>query len=171
VKRTLTPALDPLGLGHVATWASLSPGVGQTWATANEGRFVRVISGGVISKIGLYVDTSSGNISVAVYSKSGSGRAAVPATRVVTSGAVACPGTGYQEVSLGSSVTVAPGDYLALSCDNTTAVFTCTGTGQTRSIFAPWAYAYSSAHPLPASPTGGSFSATTSKVPWLVGAA
>lgn len=91
--------------------------------SANRGIYQRVIGGGTITKIGLSVGTQSGNISVAVYRNSGVGRSAVPGTRAVTTGAIACPGTGYQEVALGSSVDVNPGDWFFLSADNTTATF------------------------------------------------
>jgi hypothetical protein len=100
--------------------------VGQAvWSGANRCIFTRVTEGGVtISKIAIDVLTASGNISVAVYQNSGAGRAAVPGTRLATSGAVACPATGYREVALGSSVRVEKGDWLAMSCDNVTASFT-----------------------------------------------
>jgi hypothetical protein len=161
-------AVDPLGLGFVATVGALDPGGAAIWPTANDARYVRVISGGTISKIGLYVEASSGNVSVAAYRKAGNGRAALPGARLATSGAVACPAVGYQEITLGASVDVEMGDYLALSCDNTTASFTGTAVSLgMRAIFAPFAYAANAGHPLaaPAPAVGGS----TSKTPILVG--
>jgi hypothetical protein len=96
---------------------------GVTIGTANTTRFYRVIEGGTISKIRINVVVQSGNIAVAVYSNSGSGLAATPGTRLATSGSVACPAAGINDVSLGSTVTVAIGDWLAIGADNTTATF------------------------------------------------
>lgn len=89
----------------------------------NRAVYVRVIKGGTISKLGIFVGTSSGNVSVGVYSNTGAGTSARPASRQATSGAVACPATGFQEISLGATVTVAEGDWFALSCDNITTTF------------------------------------------------
>lgn len=122
---------------------------------ANAATYLRCMEGGTISKIGLDCVTSSGNISVAVHQNSGSGRASVPGTRLATSGAVACPAVGYAEVSLGATVTLAAGDWIAISADNGTAAFrsllngsTTTNLGLGRQFVA------SSSHPLPSTPSG-----------------
>ena len=86
-------------------------------------RYNRVVEGGVISKIRIYVSVSSGNVAVAVYANSGTGISSVPGGRLGTSGSVACPATGFADVSLGGNVTVSPGDWLALSADGNTATF------------------------------------------------
>lgn len=100
----------------------------QNVGIANAGYYVRVDGSGVISKVGVYVGASSGNISLAVYRNTGAGRDALPGARVATSGAVACPTAAtYSEISLGSSVDVADGDWLFISADNTTATFSCRG--------------------------------------------
>lgn len=91
--------------------------------TANRAVYMRVRDGGVISKVGLAVATSSGNVSVAVYGNTGTGRAAVPGTLKAASGPVACPAAGYAEIALGSTVTVNPGDWIAICPDNATAAF------------------------------------------------
>jgi peptidoglycan/xylan/chitin deacetylase (PgdA/CDA1 family) len=121
---------------------------------ANGGIYLRCLGGGTISKIGLRVVTSSGNISVAAYQNSGTGRAAVPGTRLATSGAVACPVAGYAEISLGATITVAPGDWLFLSADNTTAAF---GSGLVNAVDTDLAlgvaFRQGTAHPAP-SPVG-----------------
>lgn len=161
---------DPFGLGYVAGVTVLAQAAVQTWQTANDTRYVRVISAGTISKIGFQVETASGNISVAVYRRTtDSGRLAKPGERLATSGVVACPAAGYNEVSLDTSVTVQMGDYLALSCDNTTASFFCTAGGFSRDIFRPWTYVQASAHPAPA--TAASLVGQGSKMPTLVGVA
>jgi hypothetical protein len=160
---------DPLGLGYVATTTAFVFTGAQTWQTANDARFVRVLAGGTISKVGLQVEVSSGNISVGVFRKTGAGRTAGPGSRVATSGAVACPAVGYAEVSLGASVDVEPGDYLALSCDNTTASFMSTNPGVSRDVHRPFFHVQSNAHPVP-SAASGTFG-SISKMPLLVGVA
>lgn len=120
---------------------------------ANRGLYQRVRDGGAISSIGLQVTTSSGNISVAAYRNSGSGRNAVPGTRLATSGAVACPSAGFAAVALGDSVDLLPGDWLFLSADNGTAAFRCTLAGLVASsLGAGRTYYQDAAHPAPAAP-------------------
>lgn len=145
---------DPFGWGFPMT---ADPGyAAATGFTIGNGvcRYMRVIGGGAITKVGMYVVASSGNICVAHYSPSGSGRSAVPGTRVATSGAVASPGTGYREISL--STTLAAGDFLAISADNGTfSILTVGNTSAFASAIAAgrnYAQA-SSGHPCP-SPAG-----------------
>lgn len=90
---------------------------------ANYTHYFRVVAGGTISSIRLTVGTASGNICVAVYRNTGSGLAAVPGTRAISSGSIACPVAGVQTVSLGGSIAVNPGDWFALGADNVTATF------------------------------------------------
>jgi hypothetical protein len=104
----------PIGLDPASATAnnSLSP---------NSPKFCRVISGaGLVSSIGLRVQTSSGNIGVAVFRDNGSD---APGALVAQSASVACPASGQAAVSLGSTVYVGPGDWLALTADNLTATF------------------------------------------------
>jgi hypothetical protein len=124
----------------------------NTMGVASRNQYVRITQGaGTISKIGLYVGTSSGNISVAVYSNSGVGPAAVPTTRLATSGAVACPaGAAYAEVALGASVDVEPGYWFSLSVDNNTATFS--GIQTSGSALQAGLFSYqAAAHPAPSS--------------------
>lgn len=102
-----------------------------TVGNANSCRFYRVVEGGTISKVRLSIGVSSGNICVAAYTNSGVGQAAAPTGgRLATSGSVASPGTGIQDVSLGASVVVAPGDWIAVGADNATVTFIgITGAG------------------------------------------
>lgn len=121
--------------------------------TANQAIYMRVREGGTISKVGLSVAASSGNISVAAYRNSGAGAAAVPGTQLATSGAVACPTTGYQEIALGSTVTLYPGDWLAISADNVTFTVRSALAGATDSNQGKGRqYRQATAHPLPATP-------------------
>jgi hypothetical protein len=97
---------------------------------ANGAVYQRVTQGGRIIKIGLHVITSSGNISVGVFRNgNGLGRSARPGAMAGTSGAIACPSAGYTEIALTTPVEVMPGDWLAISADNTTAKFYSVGTG------------------------------------------
>lgn len=116
-------ALDPLGLGFPVTMDPINATSATDLGAVNRTNYYRVIGGGDISKVGLQVTTSSGNICVAVYRASGTGRGAVPGAQLASSGSVPCPAAGYAEVALGKTVTVAPGDFLAVSADNTTAQF------------------------------------------------
>ncbi|WP_248240539.1 hypothetical protein [Microbacterium kunmingense] len=146
----------------------------QTWPTSNLIAFAAVTEGGRISKIALEVMVSNGNISVAVYRGAGGpGGALVPGARAATSGAVACPAVGYAEVSLGAAVDVEPGDFLALSCDNVTAVFA--GLSGTASSLQAGFYYRSvsvSAHPAPnPAPSGANLTPSMNRVPLLVGVA
>lgn len=127
----------------------LATGAGNT-TTANRAHYMRMAEAGTITKVAIIVQIQSGNISVGVYRNSGSGASAVPAARVATSGAVACPATGYQEVSLSGSIAVNKGDWLALSVDNTTAAFIGIAPAQ---ILKPFHYSQDTAHPLPSSAT------------------
>lgn len=104
-----------------------------------------------VSSIVIYVGTSSGNISVAVYGNNDSeGTAARPSgARKATSGAIACPtGSAFTAVSITPTISIAAGDWIAISADNTTATFarsalTFSGGGIS--------YVENSAHPAPAS--------------------
>lgn len=87
------------------------------WARITRG------SAQAVTRIGVQVGVSSGNISVAVYRNTGVGRNAVPGLRAATSGTVTCPASGYAEILVTPSVSVSEGDWLALSVDNSTATF------------------------------------------------
>lgn len=140
---------------------------------ANEATYYRVRDGGTISKIALEVVTSSGNISVAAYRNSATGRAAVPARRLASSGAVACPAAGYVEVALSGTVTVRPGDWLAISADNATATFRSGPSSPTNG--SPLAlgrcYKQATAHPLPTTPDTGTLFGLIGRSVLLVGVA
>lgn len=114
---------DPLGLGFPYTVDPRIAGATQNVGAVNRAIYARVTGGGTITKIGLLVGTSSGNIDVGVFTSTGVGRSARPNVRLRSSGATACPTAGYAEVSLGGSVVVQSGDWLAIAADNTTATF------------------------------------------------
>jgi hypothetical protein len=149
------PTFDPFGWGLMFT---IDPGLYQSnyaFAGANRCAYMRITGGGVITKIGLFVGTSSGNISLAVYGQSGIGRSCVPNGQKVTTGAISCPaGSTYTEVSLGASVGVVSGDYFALSCDNTTATFGgAMGAAYSHALAAGRVGFQGTAHPAPSSPS------------------
>lgn len=135
------------------------------WPGANRGIYVRVVNGGPISKVAFDVGVSSGNISVAAYRNTGVGKAAVPTgAPLATSGAVACPASGLGEINLDATVHLNAGDWLFLSCDNTTA--TVARNAPISTVFnAGTAYRQDSAHPAP---TVGTVAATSS-IPVLIG--
>lgn len=127
--------IPPSG-GGSATWArdivrtfDLGMRAGSGTAVLNRAWFMRCSGAATISKIGLQVATASGNINVGIFRNSGSGRNAVPGTMLTSSGSVACPATGYAEVTLGATVSVTDGDWFALVADNGTATFAVAANG------------------------------------------
>ena len=114
-------ANDPLKLGLTQTFL---PGIASAAYSVgpNVGYFMKLLSGGyAISKIGIAINVSSGNICVAAYQNSGSGTSSGPNTQYQTSGSVPCPAQGYSLVALGGSCTPSLGDWLGVGCDNGTA--------------------------------------------------
>jgi hypothetical protein len=89
----------------------------------DQASYRRLIGSGTITKLGLDIAFPSGNICAAIYANGGEGRDAKPLTRKATTGSIACPGAGYQELDLGGEVVVDPGDWVGFSCDNLTALF------------------------------------------------
>jgi hypothetical protein len=143
----------------------------QTFGAANRCFYVvNVGASRTITKIAIQVGVSSGNISVAVYSPNVVDPAiAVPSTRKVTSGAIACPATGYQEIAIASTL-VNNGDFLALSCDNTTATFLGFVTGATSTnMWRGIGGLQETAHPAPTTP--GTIDYNLNRAPVLKGVA
>lgn len=156
-----------------AAWGVIATGDPKLFAnslltfSANRAYYMRVWGGAqTISKIGLHVGTSSGNVCVGVYRNTGSGRSARPDTRAATSGSVAAPtGTSYSEVSLTGSTTVYPGDWLAFAADNTS-VTASSITINNSSMYDGIVHMQDTAFPLPATATPAS---TNNRAVWLVG--
>lgn len=140
------------GMPHTFDPANLVNHTGA--AVANDAMYFRVRDSGIITKIGIIGNVSSGNISLAVLR--GPMGMAPPTTRLATTGAVACPAGGYNEISLGASVAVDERtDWFALSIDNTTATFGRVGNVVAESgLGAGFCYRGTAHHPIPASPTG-----------------
>lgn len=138
--------------------------------TINNAIYLRCLEGGVVSHIALQIAVQSGNICIGVYRNSGQGRSAVPGTRIASSGAIACPAVGYQDIALGSTVLMQPGDWLAISADNTTATFRCAiSSAGASNLGLGRQYIQTTAHPLPTTPA--SLSATVGNNIVLLGAA
>ena len=124
------------------------------FGSASRGAWVRM-TGYERSATGLYVyvGTSSGNISVAVYANNGSNGTAARPTGApkATSGTVACPtGSTISLVSFSAPTEIVQGDWAFLSCDNTTATFaksamTFPGAGKS--------YLAATSHPAPTVPS------------------
>lgn len=165
----MSPLYVPASLasfGFVRAFAMGVVGTATAWGVNNDAHYMRVVEGGTISAIRVRVANNSGNISVGVYRNSGAGLAAVPGARVATSGAVACPAIGDRDVALGAAVYVNPGDWLGMSCDNTTATFVM-ASDLDSTLFAGQAYRQATAHPVP--DPAASLIASTSRMPLLVG--
>ena len=142
--------IDPPGFGFPYTVDPRVFTFGLSALVANQAWFLRCFGGGHITKIGLQVGVQSGNLCVGVYSPTGSGRAAAPGARKATSGSVACPATGYQEVALTAAVDVLQGDFLAIVADNATATFGRLSTAGSTTAIANGLCAFqSAAFPLP----------------------
>ncbi len=73
---------------------------------------IDVMGAMTITKISLYIATSSGNIDVGLYDSSG--------TRVVSLGSTASPGTGVRTFTVASTALTAGQYYVAFAADNTT---------------------------------------------------
>lgn len=173
--RAVTPA-DLLGVGlpFAATSAALgnAGGAVSVSPSGNEARYFLSVGSGSHSAIGLHVGTAVGNISVAAYTGAGAGRAATPTGgQLATSGAVACPASGYAEVSLGSTVTVRAGhDWLAVSAASASATIYVAAGGSAltaSNLGLGLQFSAASAHPLPTTPS--SLTARSAPLLMLVG--
>ena len=111
-------------------------GYSGTTAALGAIRFQRVFGQGLITKIRIGVGVQSGNIDVGVYAGASSQGItnAVPGALKGHSGSVACPASGFADVSLLASTQVNPGDWFALTADNGTATFQMTGPNATNTF-------------------------------------
>jgi hypothetical protein len=154
------PQQDPLGFGVMLNFL---PGFSAAApALAGWGFYTRTYAGGyAISNLNIDVAVSSGNISVATYTSSGTGNSQAPTGgRTATSGAIACPGTGMAVISLGATVTPNLGDWVGVSTDNATVSLLAAGNNTTLgSLNTYFAVIQASAHPLPSTPSALSASA------------
>lgn len=136
----------------------------------NAAHYLRVEHAGRISKIATQIGTQGGNMSLAVYRNSGSGREAVPGTRLATTGSFVTPAAGYAEFSLGTTLNVQVGDWFALTCDSTVATFKSQlASGGDSNLGKGRQYRQATAHPAPA--TVGTLVATQGYTFVIVGVA
>lgn len=120
---------DPWNLGHPMAGDPLLMNAQANVGTANRMHLQRVVGGGTITKLRIYVAAQSGNIVAAIYRNTGSGLAAAPGALVVSSGTIACPVAGKADIALGASYAITSGDFwFGLAADNTTAQFGMFGT-------------------------------------------
>lgn len=110
---------------------ALSTATSAPMGSVSGRRCSRVVGSGLITKIGLYVGTSSGNVDVAVHRPIGTGVTQFPdLTAAAVSGSVACPaGAAYAEIALTASIYVNDGDWFSVGADNTTATFASFSAG------------------------------------------
>ena len=109
---------------------------------------------GAVDSVAFRVQTAAGNVSVALYDNTGSGRSARPNTRLQTSGSVACPAAGSADVALGGTTTItAPcAHWLALSCSGAP-VLLGTGSNPVDSSLGSGLSYREAVHPAPATAT------------------
>lgn len=152
---TRIASLSSFGFPHTPAAPFARDTDNRAVAAANGAVYIRVMDGGRVSKIAYRVLTQGGNMSLAVYRNSGLGRLAVPGARLATTGSFTVPVAGYYEASLGASINVQVGDWLALSCDSATATFnSLLAGGVDNSVGLGMKYRQATAHPLPATPSG-----------------
>lgn len=121
------PRLSPnFGTGPSSlTFLQLITQASCTVGNSNRRHYYRVREGGTISKSVVHIGASSGNIDITWYRNTGAGITAAPGTIIATTGNVSSPGVGVQEISLGGSYVINPGDWVSIAADNTT--FACAG--------------------------------------------
>lgn len=94
-----------------------------TVGAANRWNFARIINGKRgCTKLVIVVGTSSGNIALAVYGNTGSGRTSAPGTLKRSVASMACPASGKAEITI-ASTDIELGDWVGIAADNTTATF------------------------------------------------
>ncbi|OZD48661.1 hypothetical protein CH252_19230 [Rhodococcus sp. 06-1477-1B] len=145
---------DASGMGLIATFDPLLATTSANTGSTDRLNYYRVPAGGQISKIGLEVLASAGNVVVAAYRNVGVGRDSTPGMLLGSSGVVACPAVGYAEVALTNGVELLPGDWLAIGQTDAGASFRGFYNNAIVSNFYKGRAAYqSSAIPAPAVPT------------------
>jgi hypothetical protein len=120
----------------------------------NRAIYMRMLDAGAITYLWYQCSVASGNISLGLYGSSGTGRQAVPGNRYSTTGAIPCPAAGQIQTTI-AGVTTAPGDWIAISADNTTCTFLMTNnTAQNNALVKGFNWYQASAHPLPTTAAG-----------------
>jgi hypothetical protein len=155
VTAAVAALVNTWGLDLIATADPLMAVSSSTTGLVNRIVFQRIFGSGPITKVGIGVTVTGGNVVVSLYRSNGAGRNAVPGTLVASTGIVATPAVGYAEVSLGGTFTVQPGDWFAFGCDSGSAAFrSITGNLIDGGNFAGRAMYGNPGFPPPDSPTG-----------------
>lgn len=95
-------------------------GVAQPLGAANRTAYNRSQGSGRVTAIGLEVGVASGSIQLGVYSNTGTGRTARPATLKAWTAEVAVGATGPLEVPLITPIDILDGDWLAVAATSAT---------------------------------------------------
>jgi len=120
----------------------------------NRAIYMRLLDGGAVTYLWYQVTAASGNIALGLYTSTGTGRQAVPGTRYANTGAIPCPAGGQIQTTI-AGTTVAQGDWMGMSCDNTAATFLMTNnTGQNNGLGKGFNMYQATGHPLPDTPSG-----------------
>lgn len=115
---------------------------GVSPANLNNAYFFPVIgSRDSIARLFFEVTNSVGNIEVGVYANAGEGRSARPATKIATTGLVACPAVGVQSLTLDATVNLdGARHWIGIYFDNaSTALLGIAGTEATKASASVWA--------------------------------
>lgn len=123
-----------------------------TLGLANRTRYYRVTESGPVTKVRVYIGTSSGNMCVSVHRNTGAGLAAAPGTRIGTSGSIPTPAAGQNDISLGTTVAVNAGDWIGIGADNNVVTFLGLAGG---GVFGEGMAAVQNAFPAPLTPGVG----------------
>lgn len=137
---------------------------GSIAVSANRCYYVRRTSPIVpVRLIELYIGIAAGNICVAAYGHNAT--TGGPGTRLATTGSIACPAAGAQEVNLGT--TVLP-EWLAIAFDNAVATYHATG-GSAINLPGTWGRFAIEVSGFPAPASAGSITFQSGGVPLLIG--
>lgn len=118
---------DPFKIGFACAGPPWTMQGTAVWTSANRSAFMRNMGAGFVSNANFRVVTQSGNIAIAVYANTGTGKMAAPGTLIGTTGSIACPAAAQDvTVPLGFSVNMSHGDFWwGFACDNGVAAFGC----------------------------------------------
>lgn len=118
-----------------------------TVATVNRAFYYRIPTNFfhslTITKLRVFIASTSGNLDVGVYVDSNG----LPGAKKITKGGIASPGNGAQDITIAATL-VEPGNWLAISADNTTITFMGNGGTMVQGMGSMGAF-QDTAYPLP----------------------
>lgn len=121
-----------------------------------------------INRVFCHIAVASGNIDVGIYDDDGTSGA--PLTRLVSSGAVACPAAGPAAVAVADTVLTPGRYYAAISFNNSTAQFRYGDCQDGSPAITVPRYDTASSHPLPATISGTPTPSSSGSI-WFIGLA